>query len=294
MSDTTLPADLLRSLCVGAAVLVLSGCTQLGLWVLNTGTAFERYERTTDIVYAPARANRLDVYLPVHPDHSPVVVFFFGGGWNSGDKASYRFVGAALADAGIIAVVPNYTLYPAAKFPVFMQDAAQAIAWTRSHALEWGGDPDRLYVAGHSAGAQIAIMLALDEKYLKQVGGASHWLRGAVGLAGPYDFLPLNEAYLRDLFGPPASYALSQPINFVRSDAPPLLLMCGLKDQRVDPQNTSRLAAAIAGKGGRVTTRYFDTAGHADLVVAFSNLRAGRLPVLAEIERFIAATTAPH
>src|ERR1035441_5077285 len=120
-------------------------------------------------------------------------------------------------------VVPNYTLYPEAKFPRFMQDAAQSVAWTRAHAREWGGDPDQLYLVGHSAGAHIAVLLALDQEYLQQVGGSQRWLRGVVGLAGPYDFLPFTEAYLNDLFGPAADFARSQPINFVRADAPPML-----------------------------------------------------------------------
>ena len=278
--------------CLGVGVaMVLGGCTQLGLLTLNTAAGLERYSRTTDLAYGPTAANRFDLYIPAHPAHSPVVVYFFGGGWNSGDKAWYKFVGAALADAGIIAVLPNYSLYPAARFPVFMQDAAQAVAWSRAHAAEWGGDPERLYVAGHSAGAQIAVMLALNEEYLKRVGGSSHWLRGAIGLAGPYDFLPFNEAYLNDLFGPPANFPASQPINYVRADAPPLLLMCGLRDRRVNPKNTQNLTSALQTAGGQVTTRYFDTAGHADLVVAFSNLRSRRLPVVADISHFVGVTT---
>ncbi len=272
-----------------AATLLLGGCTQLGVATLNAAAEFDSFSRRTDLVYGASAANTLDVYLPVHPEHSPIVVFFYGGGWDSGDKASYKFVGAALADAGIIAVLPNYTLYPTARFPVFMQDAARAVAWTRDHAAAWGGDPEQLYVAGHSAGAQIALLLALDAEYLEQAGGTTQWLRGAVGLAGPYDFLPFTEAYLNDLFGPPVDFPHSQPINYVRPDAPPLLLMCGLQDRRVNPQNTRHLAAAMQAAGGQAATRYFETAGHADLVAAFSNLRQNRLPVLGEIRRFIAA-----
>ena len=279
------------ALCAGATLLLaLCSCTQLGLLALNSAARFEHYSRETGIAYGPGAANRLDVYLPIHPDHSPVVVFFFGGGWDSGDKSLYRFVGAALADAGIIAVLPNYSLYPQSKFPVYMQDAARAVAWARAHAAALGGDPERLYAVGHSAGAQIAVMLALDEEYLRQVGGTSRWLRGAVGLAGPYDFLPFTDAYLNDLFGPPARFPSSQPINYVRADAPPLLLMCGLADRRVNPDNTRHLAAAQSAAGGQVTTRYFAKAGHADLVVAFSSLRSGRLPVLAEIRGFVTTT----
>lgn len=281
-------------LCAAAATLVLGGCTQLGLLTLNVVAGFDSFSRQTDLVYGSSAANKLDVYLPVHTEHSPIVVFFYGGGWDSGDKSSYKFVGAALADAGIIAVLPNYTLYPAAKFPTFMQDAARAVAWTRAHASAWGGDPEQLFVAGHSSGAQIAVMLALDAEYLEQVGGITQWLRGAVGLAGPYDFLPFTEAYLNDLFGPPANFPLSQPVNYVRSDAPALLLMCGLRDRRVDPQNTGRLAAAMQTVGGQVATRYFETAGHADLVAAFSILQRKRLPVLGDIRRFIAAGLPPQ
>ena len=265
----------------------MSGCTQLGLLTLNTAASFGDYSRHTGLAYGPAPANTLDLYLPPHPAGAPIVVFFFGGGWNSGDKSSYKFVGAALAAAGVIAVVPNYTLYPEAKFPRFMQDAAQSVAWTRAHAREWGGDPDQLYLVGHSAGAHIAVLLALDQEYLQQVGGSQRWLRGVVGLAGPYDFLPFTEAYLNDLFGPAADFARSQPINFVRADAPPMLLMHGLRDKRVSPNNTRSLTAALQAVDGRVRTRYFPQAGHGDLVAAFSIAERRRLPVLPDILAFI-------
>jgi acetyl esterase/lipase len=276
------------ALIVAVAALCCSGCTELGLWTLNAFASFSDYSRRGDISYGSEPANRLDLYLPRHPQDAPVVVFFFGGGWNSGDKSSYKFVGAALAAAGIIVVVPNYTLYPKARFPAFMHDAAQAVAWTRTHAPDWGGDPQRLFVVGHSAGAHIAVLLALDPQYLQQVGGGTQWLRGVVGLAGPYDFLPFTDAYLNDLFGPPARFALSQPINFVRAEAPPLLLMHGLQDRRVSPTNTRRLSAALHAAGADASTQYFERADHAALVAAFSIPERSRLPVLPGILDFIA------
>jgi acetyl esterase/lipase len=279
---------------VAVATLLLYGCTQLGLLTVNIAGGFDSFSRQKDLIYGPAAAEKLDLYLPLHPEHSPIAVFFYGGGWNSGDKASYKFVGEALANAGIIAVLPNYILYPTAKFPTYMQDAARAVAWTRAHASAWGGNPEQIYVVGHSAGAQISVLLALDEEYLQAVGGTTQWLRGAIGLAGPYDFLPFTETYLDDLFGPPANFPRSQPINYVRSDAPPLLLMCGLRDRNVSPRNTISLAAAMRAVNGQVSTRYFETAGHADLVAAFSILRRNRLPVLADIRAFIAAGVAPQ
>jgi acetyl esterase/lipase len=270
----------------------LSACTQLGLLTLNTMASFSDYGRQMGLAYGPAPANTLDLYLPRHPAGAPVVVFFFGGGWNSGDKSSYKFVGAALAAAGVITVIPNYTLYPKAKFPRFMQDAALSVAWTRAHAREWGADPQRLFLVGHSAGAHIAVLLALDQQYLQQVGGDQQWLRGVVGLAGPYDFLPFTENYLNDLFGPPADFARSQPINFVRADAPPMLLIHGLRDRRVSPKNTRSLTAALQAVGARVTSQYFPKANHGDLAAAFSIVVRSRLPVLPDILAFIGQQSA--
>lgn len=272
------------------AALALSGCTQLGLLTLNTVASFSDYSRHIGIVYGAEPAETLDLYVPRNATGAPVVVFFFGGGWDSGDKSDYKFVGAALAAAGIVAVIPNYTLYPRARFPRFMQDAASSVAWSRAHAREWGGDPGKLFLAGHSAGAHIAVLLALDPEYLRLVGGSGQWLRGVVGLAGPYDFLPFTEAYLNDMFGPPADFARSQPINYVRADAPPLLLMHGLRDKRVNPNNTRSLTAALQAIGGSVSTQYFPQADHGDLVAAFSPLRQG-LPVLTDILKFIADQT---
>ena len=277
----------IRLLCALIAAAGLSACAPLKLLAANTAASLGHYTRLANLAYGPQQANQLDLYRPLRADHNPIVVFFYGGGWNSGDKADFRFVGAALAEAGFVTVVPNYRRYPGAKFPAFMQDAAQAVAWTRAHAREWGGDPEDIFVVGHSAGAHIAVLLALDEQYLRQAGGSTRWLRGVVGLSGPYDFLPFREAYLNELFGPPEDFPRSQPINYVRADAPPLLLMHGLKDTRVQPGNTRRLAAAMEAVGGHVTAVYFDGAGHEDLVAAFSTIKRHRLPVLQDIAAFI-------
>jgi acetyl esterase/lipase len=274
------------------AVCALSACSGLGLFALNKVSTFQDYSRRTDIAFGPQAGNRLDVYLPAHGAPSALVVFFYGGGWNSGDKASYRFVGAALAAAGIATVIPNYTLYPAARFPQFMRDAASAVAFARAHAREWGADPQRLFVMGHSAGAHIAALLALDQEYLRQVGGDDRWLRGVVGLSGPYDFLPFTDQYLNDVFAPASEFYRSQPINFVRANAPPMLLMHGLADKRVNPNNTRSLTARLEAAGDDVSTQYFPGASHGDLAAAFSPLRK-KPPVLPLILEFVAAKNAP-
>ncbi len=269
-----------------------SGCAQLAFVAANLPASFGDYSRLTDLRYGPAQRNRLDVYLPkqrpTQPDGAPVVVFIHGGGWNSGDKSDYKFVGAALVELGYIVVLPNYGLYPQVKFPAFMQDIAGAVAWVRANAGQWGGNPERLFLMGHSAGAHIAVMLALNQQYLRDAGMEANELRGVAGLAGPYDFIPFTYDYMYDMFGPPQRYAESQPINYVRADAPPLLLLQGLKDKTVGTHNTVNLTRALTALGGPVSAKYYPDAEHSDLVAAFSIPARKRVPVLEEVQRFIA------
>lgn len=276
---------LLAALCV-----TLSACSSLTFLVANTPAAFGRYSQLKDLSYANRPRNKLDVYIPEGlRDKVPVVIFVHGGGWNSGDKAQYKFVGAALAEQGYVAVLPNYGLYPHVKSPVFIQDVARAIVWVHAHASEWNGDSGRIYLIGHSAGAHIAVMLALDKEYMQQAGGDAGWLSGVVGLAGPYDFLPFTYPYMNDLFGPPERFAASQPVNYVRADAPPLLLLQGLQDHTVAPTNTRRLYEMMKSAGGRVHAEYFEHATHSDLIAAFSFLRNREPPVMKDIKSFIDA-----
>jgi acetyl esterase/lipase len=273
----------------GALVyLTLTSCAQIVLLPANAPAWFGHYSRDTDIAYGQLPAQRLDLYKPtVARAAAPVVIFIHGGGWNSGDKNLYRFVGAALAEQNWISVSINYRLYPTGKFPALMQDAAMAVKYVHDHASEWGGDPNRIYLLGHSAGAHIAVMLALDNEYLQQVGGDSHWLRGVIGLAGPYDFIPFKYDYMNDLFGPEANYPRSQPINFARADAPPLLLLHGLADTVALPRNTINLVAAMQQHGGKVQSRYYEKVDHFDIVAAFSKPARGVAPVLSDIKKFI-------
>jgi len=145
-----------------------------------------------DLTYASEDRGHFDVYAPPRPSpRTPVAVFLYGGSWQSGDKALYRFVGRSLASRGIITVIPDYRVYPEVRYPAFLRDNARAVAFAKQHAAEWGGDPGRLFLIGHSAGAYNAAMLALDRRWLGEVGlDPRRDLAGFVGLAGPYDFLP--------------------------------------------------------------------------------------------------------
>jgi len=266
---------------------ISSGCTQLSFLVANVPASFGDYVRHQDVAYGPDARNTLDVYLPANSRNAPVVVFFHGGGWNSGDKSEYKFVGAALAAHGCIAVLPNYRLYPKARLVDFMRDAARAVAWVYAQQGKWGTDGRNVFLMGHSAGAHIATLLALDETYLENAGLDANKLRGVVGLAGPYDFIPFRYPYMFDLFGPEAEFARSQPINYVRADAPPFFLLHGLKDTTVVPGNTEHLSAALSASGARVMTKFYASADHGDLIAPFSIPARKRLPVLDDVLLFM-------
>lgn len=276
-----------RALTAGVVGLWLSACTQISLLAVNVPALFGDYRRATDIAYGELPAQRLDVYMPPAANARPVVIFLHGGGWDSGDKNQYRFIGATLAEQNWIGVTINYRLYPDVKFPAFVDDAALAVQYVRAHAREWGGDPQQIYLLAHSAGAHIAMTLALDPEFLQARGGDGSWLRGVIGLAGPYDFIPFSYDYMYDLFGPEASYPRSQPVNFARADAPALLLLHGLADKSVLPRNTINLTAAMQRVGGHVQTKYYEGVGHTDIIAALSKPARGRAPVLADMKAFI-------
>lgn len=239
------------------------------------------------IPYAEGARHRLDVYAPAGAVAAPVVVFLYGGGWESGDRGMYRFVGAELAAHGVVAVVPDMRLYPAVRFPAFVQDCASAIAWVRAHAAEHGGDPRRIFLMGHSAGAQIATLLALDGEYLGAVGMRPAELAGVIGLAGPYDFLPLRSATLRAIFGPEQDWPRSQPIRFVNAAAPPMLLLAGGDDSTVDPGNTRRLAAALRRVGVKVQATIYPDVGHEELIGAMAPVLGFVAPVRRDVLRYV-------
>ena len=282
-----------RTALAGLGALAAAGCSRLAFVAANVPAAFGDYRRHADVPYGADPQHRLDVYVPdratVGP--RPLIVFWHGGRWSDGDKTDYRFVGAALADLGYVAVLANYRHYPAVKMPGFMDDAARAALWAAAHAAEFGADAHRLYLMGHSAGAHLAALVTLDSRYFAAAGQPAPPIAGVIGLSGPYDFLPLLEADVQDMFGPPPIYPESQPINFVRSDAPPMLLVHGLKDDTVWPKNSRNLATALDARGVSVTLNLYPKLVHADTVAALSLPARGRAPTLADIAAFVRQTS---
>lgn len=262
--------------------------------LLNLLAGSKRVSETRDIAYGDGPRARLDIYAPRRSGSYPVVVFFYGGSWEEGDRGAYRFVGTALAERGIVTVIPDYRVYPEVRFPGFLEDAAQAVRWVRKSIGDHGGDAARIVLAGHSAGAHIAAMLALDQQWLRGAGLDPRDLSGLVGLSGPYDFLPLRSETLKTIFGPEQTRDRTQPINFASAAAPPSLLVAGAKDTVVDPGNTTRLAARLREAGAFAEARLYPGVGHGEVVGAFGKPIRGLAPVLRETVAFVSRVTAPQ
>jgi acetyl esterase/lipase len=245
-----------------------------------------------DVAYGGDPRQQLDLYAPVKPAGAlPVIVFFYGGSWNSGTRRGYAFVGRALAAQGFLVAVPDYRLVPAVQYPAFLDDCAAATRWVRANARRYGGDGDRMVLAGHSAGAYNAAMLALDPKWLGDDRAA---VRGLVGLAGPYDFLPLEPGVALDTFGKVADPASTQPIGYVSRDDPPAFIAWGTKDTTVRPSNSEHLAARLAAAGVRVEAHPYPGVTHVAIVTSLAKPFRGHAPVLADLAAFARSVTAPR
>ncbi len=267
----------------------LAACAPIDL--LNATIPTGNITITRDIPYGDKAKQRLDIYVPKNAGQSaPVIVFFYGGAWQSGDKKDYLFAAQALASTGSIVVVPNYRVYPEVTFPSFLDDGADATAWTLHNIASYGGDPRTVYLAGHSAGAYISIMLTLDRDYLAKAGVADAKLAGGIGISGPYDFLPLTRDDVKPIFEVVPDMSVTQPIHYARADAPPLLLATGDADTTVGPYNSQNLAARVRALGGRVEDRYYPGVQHVGSVLALTAYFRSRAPVLADISAFIAKT----
>jgi acetyl esterase/lipase len=241
-----------------------------------------------DIAFGPDARQRLDIYAPkqASAEPRPVIVFIYGGSWASGSRKDYGFAAHALAAEGFVTVVPDYRLVPAVRFPDFIDDGAAAVKWVQDNIAQHGGDADRIVLMGHSAGAYITMMLALDARYLAHAGADSRKIKGVIGLAGPYDFYPYDVPATVNAFGAAPDPAQTQPINFVRADAPPILLLTGEADTTVRPRNSKALAAKLQQAGAPVTLKLYPKVSHAEILLSLSRPLRGRAPALADAMDF--------
>ncbi|MDF1601704.1 alpha/beta hydrolase [Mesorhizobium sp. YIM 152430] len=263
-----------------AVLIVLPGCGG-AVGIVNSMSNTDAVAVETGLAYGQGPRQRYDVYRPVGAGtDAPVVVFLYGGAWSSGERGMYRFVGNALAEQGFVAVIPDYRLYPEVRFPDFVEDAAQAVAAIRRDVA--GGRPVAL--VGHSAGAQIGALLAFDRRYLG--GAACDTISGFIGIAGPYDFLPLTSERYRRIF-PEATRDQSQPINFASGRAPATLLLHGSSDRTVEAEDSRILAQALRAAGNRAEVRIYDGVGHINIVGAIASPLRGQASTLADISNFV-------
>ena len=245
--------------------------------------------------YGPLDEQRIEVIVPDQPATHPrgVVVFIHGGGWNSGNPYNYRFVGRTLARAGYVVVLPGYRLKNAGKFPHMLEDSAVAMAWVHDHAAQYGGDPGQVVLMGHSAGAYNAMMLTLDRQWLGRAGLPEGFIKGMIGLSGPYDFYPYTSDSARAAFGSAPEPALTQPIHFVRGDAPHMLLITGDADVTVKPRNSLVLAAALTAAGQPTRTVVLAGVDHAGTVMKLAAPFDRDRRVLDPVLAFLAAQCQP-
>lgn len=245
-------------------------------------------ERVAQAVPFGAHGQTLDVWRPTaSASKRPVVVFFYGGGWVNGDRAGYAFAARAFAKAGFVVVVPDYRKVPAVRFPAFVQDGADALRWVHDHGADYGGDPSRIAVAGHSAGAYNAMMLAIDPRWLRAAGLAPDMIRAVVGLSGPYDFFPFDDRRSIDAFAGVTDGPATQPVHYARPGLPPMLLVTGGADTQVKPRNAFALARRLRAAGSPVQLRDYDGLSHEDVVMALSVPFRGKAPVLHDSVAFL-------
>ena len=237
--------------------------------------------------FGPGPRRCLDLYAPRRPAGPlPLLVFAYGGGWNSGSRLDYHFAGRAFAALGFLTAVADYRVFPEVQFPAFVEDFAAAANWLADHAGQYGGDPSRLVVAGHSSGAYNAIILALDPARFgsPQLAGR---IEAAVGLAGPYDFYPFDVKESVDAFGGIADPELSQPINLVTPAAPPMLLVHGVRDTLVGDYHTVRLSKKLREAGVPVVERHYPALRHAETVLGLALPLRRLWPVYRDVAGFL-------
>jgi acetyl esterase/lipase len=273
------------ALATALAALPLAACS--GAAVVNALTPRGGYTVQRDLAYGPDPRQRLDLYVPDGAAaDGPLLVFFYGGNWQSGSKDLYRFVGQAFASRGYVTAIPDYRLYPQVRYPAFIGDGAAAVTWLVTDAEAAHGR--KVFLVGHSAGAYIAAMLALDRRWLgPDTAGPCRRIAAMAGLAGPYDFLPLNDTTLEDIFGPGPASPDSQPIKHVAPDDPPVFLATGSDDGTVRPRNSETLARRLQAAGVPAELVVYDGVGHVEIVAALAAPLRFLAPVLDDVDGFL-------
>jgi acetyl esterase/lipase len=263
----------------------LSACSRASL--LDVIIPHSGYTKYSNIAYGADLRQHVDIYIPTKMSKPPVtLLFFYGGSWQYGKKEDYRFVGQAFASQGFITVIADYRLYPSVYYPAFMDDTAKALVWVHEHIRSYGGDPNNIFVSGHSAGGFNAMMLTVNHQFLQRAGGKLSWIRGAIGLAGPYDFLPFTEPEVKALFSKVKDQD-TQPINFVGPGLPPILLLTGDADTEVFPKNAIHMYHKLQKFNDPVELIIYPKIGHIDIVLSLAYGFRSKAATVEDISQFM-------
>ena len=278
--------------CIIFAVGLLTACNQRR--AAEAVLLGKQFALSSNIPYDTGARHSLDVYRPkdVGVKPVPVIVFLYGGRWQTGAKEEYKLVGDAITRLGYVAVIPDYRLAPPAKFPAWIDDAAHALRWVHDSIANYGGDAAQLFVVGHSAGAHTATVLSLDDRYLLRAGVQPEFVRGYVSMAGPVDTV-WTDPDVQDLMGPRVGWPGTYPAQLVSSTQhQPLLLLHGMKDKTVLPGNSTGLAERIRKFGGHACAKLYPNLTHISIVVAFMIPRLPIAKVMDDVQAFVRSPSA--
>ena len=249
----------------------------LGLKLINLMARSGDYQEM-ETGYGDNRRHRYDSYFHLNQvEGRAKIIFLYGGGWQSGSRKDFRFVADTLCSLGFDVFVPDYRLYPEVRFDEILEDVVAAVDMIMN---EHDGS---FFIMGHSAGAQLGALLSLNSGLLQ----SPERISGFIGLAGPYDFYPFTDEEHWDLFAPEEAYPESQPVNYVRADAPPLLLLHGRDDTRVRRGHSKSLLEKQQAAGGLASREVYDEMGHVDIILSFTRLHRRKSKVVTDLQRFV-------
>lgn len=259
-------------------VVLLSGCSAVQL--VNSVSKVYSVEVQTDLAFGSNSRDKMDIYRPTEPPsankQTPVVVFFYGGSWNRGEKSEYEFVGRKLASMGYIVAIPNYRIYPEVVYPDFLKDGAKAVKVfldeLNSNTYSPYNPAKQLIFMGHSAGAYNAAMIAMDDRWLGRENlNRRELVKGLIGMAGAYNIYPIKVEEVRPVFNHPNYPPQSQPIDYVGESNVPTLLLAPETDELVSlERNTFSLAKALKASGTPVEVVTVPDTDHISLIGTLS------------------------
>lgn len=285
---------MLRSFAITCLLTLLSACVSIGSFNRSTPHDSGAVRAATGVAYGDGPRRTLDVYAPAtRSQNAPVLVFFYGGGWRTGAKEQYSFVGDAFAAHGFVTIIPDYRLAPETQFPGFLEDNAAALRWVQDNIAQYGGDPTRIVLAGHSAGAYNAVMVGLNEDYARAAGFDPRAVRAVVGIAGPYGFY-FNNPVIRTAFGEEPDPARMHALGFARADAPPLLLLAGAADRRVPLRAAEEMRRSAVAAGGQAELIVYERLDHPGILQALALERRENNSVFQDTLRFARHAAGEH